>query len=613
MINPVMINNRALWFLTCTLSMPAYGSLSVTLNPSPASPQPVGSTIQWTATATDSQAGTLLYQWQISQPGKPFYVVRDYYNSNVFSWTPTESEGFYWVQVTVQNQTTSEVSSAVVPFTLTSLVTGSTPVVTATAHPLVALYSAPGCPSGGYMRVIFETSSEPNQATSWKACTPNRSMNFLVAGMRAGTTYSLVGQTVLSGAYTKSSSVSFTTGPLPSSTTFPSSTVTVGPDSHTAVQEPVILQMGFDAGFPGGQTLPIATDLAGTVLWYYAPFAAPAQIAATMYRPLTGGYFLVAANDPTNALDSLQIFREIDLLGNPVRETNVPRVSQQLVAMGQGPITQFNHDAIQLPNGHLMLIASNEELLTNVQGPGTVDVIGNVLVELDANLQVVWAWNAFNYLDTSRKATLNETCYNGQLGCPPLLLASIANDWLHGNSLSYDTIDENIIFSLRSQDWVIKIDYKNGAGSGDVLWRLGLDGNFTITPPPTDPYPWFSHQHDAEYAVPGENFISLFDDGNVRKTLYPDADSRGQLYKVNETAFTVTQPMNADLGTYSMALGSAQALKNGNFAFGSGLIMTTSPVSNQSVEVLPNGTIDYVLATTGASYRDFRMYSLYEK
>jgi arylsulfate sulfotransferase len=75
-------------------------------------------------------------------------------------------------------------------------------------------------------------------------------------------------------------------------------------------------------------------------------------------------------------------------------------------------------------------------LLTNVQGPGTVDVIGNMLLEFDLNLQVVWTWNAFDHLDPSRLATLGETCTNGQTGCPPLVLATVANDWLHGNSVN---------------------------------------------------------------------------------------------------------------------------------------------------------------------------------
>jgi hypothetical protein len=574
----------------------------------------VGAPIQWTASAADTQAGTLLYRWQLNELGQGFHIVRDYYSGNVYFWTPTNSEGRYQMLVTVQNQTTGEKASAVMPFTVTSSVTGATPVVLPTAHPLVALYSAPSCGAGNSIRVMFQTGAETPQYTPWKACT-SLSSNFLIAGMRAGTTYNLVQQVAVSGSVSTGPALPFTTGALPASIAFPAWSVLVPPNANTAVRESVILQCGLNIGLPGAATLPVATDLSGNVIWYYPAFAAANQYGATMYRPLPGGTILVAANDtanPSAIAGSLQIFREIDLLGNTIRATNVNQVSSELMATGQDPIIQFNHDAIQLPNGHFILIASNERLLTNVQGPGTVDVIGNMLVELNNNLQVVWAWNAFDHLDTSREATLGETCTSTTPGCPPIQLASTANDWLHGNSINYDSVDGNLSFSLRHQDWVIKIDYNNRTGTGNVIWRLGNQGDFTLSPVPTDPYPWFSHQHDAEYDIQGKSIISLFDDGNVRKTIYPDADSRGQVYNLNESALTATQILSADLGTYSMALGSAQLLKNGNFFFGSGFIQSTSPVSNQGVEVMQNGTIDYVLGSTGLSYRNLRMYSLYQ-
>src|SRR5207245_7378417 len=62
---------------------------------------------------------------------------------------------------------------------------------------------------------------------------------------------------------------------------------------------------------------------------------------------------------------------------------------------------------------------------------------------------------------------------------------------------------------LRHQDWVIKIDYRNGAGDGHVIWRLGQGGDFTVNS--TDPNPWFSHQHNAHYI--DDHTLILFDNG----------------------------------------------------------------------------------------------------
>ena len=47
---------------------------------------------------------------------------------------------------------------------------------------------------------------------------------------------------------------------------------------------------------------------------------------------------------------------------------------------------------------------SIEKLVTDVQGPGEVDVIGDVVVVLDEQLRVLWTWNAFDHLDVSRMA-----------------------------------------------------------------------------------------------------------------------------------------------------------------------------------------------------------------
>lgn len=610
-LQSLMMKHGSAWLLALTMGLPAYG-ISVSLSPSPASPEPVGTVITWTATGSDSQAGTLVYRWQVGPSGQTAYIVRDYYTSNSFSWDPTQAEGNYQITVTVMNQTTGNTASSAATFTVTSNVTGTTPVVLPTAHPLVAQFSAPACAVGGYMRVLYEAVSQPLLVTPWKACASGVSMNFLVGGMHASTKYYMLSQSYVSGALSLGPVLAFTTGALPTSLPFPPSTVITAPGSGTDTAAAVILQCGIT--YPGSPaTMPIATDLSGNVVWYYAPFAAVAQEGTSIYRPLAGGTMLLAANDPTTFPVETQILRQVDLLGNVLQETNVPRVSAQLVAMGQSPITSFSHDIIQLANGHLIALATTEELLTNVQGPGTVDVIGNMLVELDLNLQVVWSWNAFNYLNTSRLATLGETCTIGESGCPPITLASVANDWLHGNALSYSSADGNLIVSLRNQDWVIKINYANGTGSGNVIWYLGNEGSFTLIPFSTsDPYPWFSHQHDAEYDIAGKPLISLFDNGNVRKTLYPTADSRGQAYWLNETTLTATQIVNADVGSYSSVLGSAQLLSNGDFAFGSGAIVNGTNLENQAVEVLENGTINYVLQTPDVSYRNFRMYSLYE-
>ena len=152
-------------------------------------------------------------------------------------------------------------------------------------------------------------------------------------------------------------------------------------------------------------------------------------------------------------------------------------------------------------------------------------MLGDIIIVLNNDLEVVWAWNSFDHLDVTRMATLNETCAPVGGGCPPFHNSQIANDWLHGNSVQ-QTPDGDLLYSARHQDWLIKIDYRFGEGSGNVIWRLGKDGDFQAIS--DDPYPWFSHQHDAGF-TPDGSLLTVFDNGNMRFSTDESTHSRGQV------------------------------------------------------------------------------------
>src|SRR5579883_311273 len=110
------------------------------------SPQKVGTPITWTVTASDPNPGLLNYRFAVSAGG-PSTTISDYTQANTFTWTPSVREGLYQMQVTVRNNSTQQTQAVTVPFLITSRVTGTQPVVSSTAHPLVALFSA-GLPGG---------------------------------------------------------------------------------------------------------------------------------------------------------------------------------------------------------------------------------------------------------------------------------------------------------------------------------------------------------------------------------------------------------------------------------------------------------------------------------
>src|SRR5262249_10222412 len=145
-------------------------------------------------------------------------------------------------------------------------------------------------------------------------------------------------------------------------------------------------------------------------------------------------------------------------------------------------------------------------------------------------------------------------------------------------------------------------------GDGAALWRLGQDGYFTVNS--THPSPWFSHQHNVHYI--DDSTLILFDNGNTRRASDPTAHSRGQVWKLDEQTMTATLLLNVDLGNYSMALGAAQRLSNGNYVFTSGFQGTAPNLFGQSIEVRPAGSKAYVLQPNRMLDRSFRIQTLYE-
>jgi hypothetical protein len=331
-----------------------------------------------------------------------------------------------------------------------------------------------------------------------------------------------------------------------------------------------------------------------------------------MPRPVPGGGVLATLEANGYNLDAA-VLREIDLAGNTVWETSVSRVNEQLAAMGRQPITSFHHDFFRdASTGRIFALCSNERFLPGVQQGAPPDgyIIGDAIVVLDQNLQVVWSWDGFEKMDVTRAAVLGEKCRApGGGGCPLLTPPHTeANDWLHSNSIALAP-DKNIVISMRHQDWVVKINYSNGMGDGNVIWRLGRFGDFTF--PSGDPFPWFSHQHDAEYDGIDPQLMSIYDNANTRQTVVPNANSRGQVLRLDEVNRTVTFVLNADLGHYAFAVGSAQRLANGNYHFHSGTLNWPTAPAAQAVEVLPNGISSFRLQTNNFAYRSFRMKDLY--
>jgi arylsulfate sulfotransferase len=585
------------------------------------SPQPVGTSITLEAKATDSGPGPVTYQFQVQAPGSTtFSMIQDFSLLPIFNWVPTTTDGTYVLQLIARDFTAGTVSEpAKISFTLTSRVNGTVPVVTATTNPLVALFSAPSCPAGSTMRVQFrESGAEATYYTDFRPCLTT-SMNFLIGGMRQSGTYKMQYDIDTAGVITVNSTiVEFTTGAIPSNVDLPAVSLPVPLSSSGSQNEKVML-----AGIAKG-SVPFATDLQGNYIWYYNN---PDVNQVT--RPVEGGTILVLLNGSGTGtgywgpdVTKQQQVAEIDLAGHVVRTTSADRVSEQIPKsdLPYG-LDRFSHEARKLPNGNYLVLGESQQIFpAGTQGSATpIDLIGPVFVVLDPNFQVIWYWNVFDHLgsspgiDPNRSSVLTSPCLyesNGQTsnGCPPVLLLSPAEDWQHANALQY-LPDGNILLSARDQDWIYKIDYNNGTGTGKILWTMGRKGDFTFTG--TDlTWPWFSGQHDPEFQNNQMLEMSVYDDGNTRIAYQGGGDSFGQVLSVDESTMTVSYILNADMGVYSYALGSSQLLQNGDWFFDNGEIEPQRDYT-QVIEVNGTGVQEFNEQIQYTTYRAWRMTDFY--
>ncbi len=678
--------------LLALLSAPAFATVTiVSLAPSPASPQPIGSMIAFTATAADTGAGPLAFQFYISAPKGPAMMVKDFvpgtlsggrWTSPSFVWVPTGSDGSYLIEVAAKDFVSGQSATKTITYKVEAVVTGSTPVVVETANPLVALFSAPSCAKGSTIRTVYQvqTASElPIQGgnTNWVACHPPSTMTFEVAGMYPSTAYTLYAETNTGGVITPGTKVSFTSGALPTSVKFP---IFTHNPAGTDTSNPVLLH-NFITFVPGAQPVypDVATDLSGNIVWYY--YANDATHSDILTRPLPGGGTLTLQDDlawdPTVTQE--QYLRQIDLAGNIVRETNMGAIQQELIALGSvdgGSCTgitnpavgtacvgSFHHDAIRtLPNGYMAALLDIEKIFPiGTQGDESglpVDIVGDMIVVLDSNWQVIWYWDAFNpngggngypQLPVAQTAPLGETCGTSTQGCSPIFLlgptiAPLAHDWVHANALYYwpapqdgNTTGGDIVWSSRHQDRIFRINYQDAAGDGSIIWQMGPPDNgllqasdFTLTNTWNDPWPWFSHQHDAGIQNGGAGPMTLMDNGNTRVGQPPlglsdcepyDCHSRGMAFTIDQTTMTLTPLVSYDLGGFSTSMGSADLLSDGNYFFENAIVFVSVNVGTlgYSLEISPTnppapevGPMVPLMDISGwQQYRAWQMQSLY--
>jgi hypothetical protein len=472
--------------------------------------------------------------------------------------------------------------------------------VAPTANPQVALYTiAP--PADASATIQFGQTTNYG-LTTWTQPTPTGggALGTFVAGMLANTTYHMQATVKFaSGLAFTDTDHTFTTKAL-TAVQIPklTATTTPGMTPQSGVEFLNLISTG-------GQVSVGVTDLAGNMLWGYN---APPGVFSNGAKQMPNGHFLINFNTSAVADGTNSIIQEVDLGGNVVWQLTAAQLNQALAtATCAGcniTVVGTHHDFAILPNGHLILIAAQQKVETGLTGfPNPVTVTGDVLIDLDQNHKPVWLWSEFDHLDLNRH---------------PISFP----DWTHTNSVVYSPDDKALIVSMRNQSWVIKVDYGNGQGTGNILWKLGYQGDFTLENG-TDPVDWFSAQHDANVVSmnsSGTFQLMLFDNGDNR-VLDTSGDVCGTttpcvshvpIIQLDESAKTATIEWVDDLSpVFSFFGGNARMLTNGNVEFDECAPTASSSAIIEVTKTTPPQMVWQMKIAGQNAYRGFRMPSLY--
>ena len=492
--------------------------------------------------------------------------------------------------------------------------------VTATANPLVALYTITP-PFAGNVTVNFGPTISYGKQT-WSVATPSGGgpVSIEVAGMLGSTAYHLQAAVTLANGVTATDvDHTFTTGAVPLMGG-PQFTGQKQPQLSVTIPAGMTPQSGIEmiTGVAGPAQGLYATDLNGNVIWTY-PFEDQVPYSGINgAKMLPNGDILVEFCADSSApltnpnFASLPcMIREINLAGNTVRQMSIAQVNTALASNGFAGLVlaTMHHDLTPLPNGHILVMANTLKSVVLTGQTTPTQVLGDVVVDLDANWNPVWVWNEFDHLDVNRH---------------PMQFP----DWTHSNAIIYSSDDGNFIVSIRHQNWLVKVNYANGSGDGSILWKLGYQGDFTLMnngQADTNPADWFYAQHGPSFVGKGNAGIfdlTMMDNGDDRvfapgvtcdvgsapACLY----STVPIMQVNESTKTATFSFHqiVPASMYNAFGGNAEVLPNGNVHYDLCDINFNSAV----FEVTQNSqasTVWELQSTATPLYRSYRLPSLY--
>lgn len=275
------------------------------------------------------------------------------------------------------------------------------------------------------------------------------------------------------------------------------------------------------------------------------------------------------------------------------------------------PLVRQHHDVFPMPNGNVLILAatrmSNAEAIEAGRNPDLLsesDLYNEQIIEVTPlglnDATAVWEWNIKDHLiqdfDASKTNFGNVSLHAEKLDINFLNGGSSGSNWLHINSIQYNSTLDQIVLSARNLSEIYIIDHSttteeaasNSGGTygkgGDFLYRWGnpqsyKQGNETDRKLYGQHYPYII---DSE--LPENHKIIVFNNGNGRTPLFSEVfiitletESTGVYSYTAGTPFSPVQPeyiyKNESNPTdfFSGILSNAQVLPNNNILICEGI------------------------------------------
>ena len=259
-----------------------------------------------------------------------------------------------------------------------------------------------------------------------------------------------------------------------------------------------------------------------------------------------------------------------------------------------------HHDVEYMPNGNILLIAwekkSFDDAVAAGRNPSNIgnDIWPEKIIEVKptgtSGGEIVWQWHVWDHLIQDFDST--KANYGSVANHPELIdfnFGSSDEDWLHINSVRYNSERDEILLSVHnfSEIWIIDhsttteqaAGHSGGGKSrgGDLLYRWGNPQAYRAG---TSLDRKLFTQHDArwiESGLPGEGDIMIFNNGQGRTggnyssvdQITPPLDSNNNYYldssgKYGPGKLTWTYTAQPSTSFYGQNISGATRMPNGN-------------------------------------------------